>query len=273
MVISLVVLTAASAAFSLATSPTASTSSPVIVTYGEGPAGGVSVAQPPPCQPEVPVGTYSQSQLTAVQRELESELTQRQRLSDGLGASTVDLDLTSGQEALAAQIHRRFGPEVSISVGLTNYCGAPGRSPLCAPLPTPRPLPAGLMLKLTLAHSTIRSGDFGSGTLVVYDAGPEVFNVDPGQPLVAEVVRSATRHVVGTVAGGIDGTGYGTRLQPGQRFTVPVVFGTARCDGGIGSALPAGRYGVVVYISPGEGSASAPRSANYAPTVPVSVQR
>jgi hypothetical protein len=162
---------------------------------------------------------------------------------------------------------------VSISVGLTNYCGAPGRSPLCAPLPAASPLPPGLILKLKLAHSTMRSGDSGSGTLFVYDAGPRVFNVDPGQPLVAEVVRPATRDVVATFSGGIAGTGYGTRLQPGQRFTFPVVFGTARCDGGTGSALPAGRYGVVVYISPGGDSASAPRSANYAPTVPVLVQR
>jgi hypothetical protein len=269
----LLVLTAASAAFSLTKASTVATSSPVTVTYGEWPDGGVSFAQRPPCQPEVPIGTYSQSELTAVQRELESELTQRQFVGVGLGASTVALDLAPGQEGLAAQIQRRFGPEVSISVGLTNYCGAPGRSPLCAPLPPPRPLPPGLNLKLKLAHSTIRSGDSGSGTLVVYDAGPGVFNVDPGQPLVAEVVRLATRNVVATISGGLNGTGYGTRLRPGQRFTIPVAFGTARCDGGIGSALAAGRYGVVVYISPGGGSASAPRSANYAPTAPVLVQR
>jgi hypothetical protein len=209
----------------------------------------------------------------ALQKEVGSELTRRQLAGIGIGLSTVDVDLLPGQEVLAAQIQRRFGSEVSISVGLTNYCGAPGRSPVCASLPMPRPLPPGLILTLKLAHSTIRSGDSASGTLVVYDAGPGVFNVDPGQPLVAAIVRLGTRHVVATFAGGVAGTGYGRRLLTRQSIAFPVVIGTAQCDGNVGSALPAGRYGVAVYISRGTSGGHAPRTANYAPTVPLVVRR
>lgn len=49
-------------------------------------------------------------------------------------------------------------------------------------------------------------------------------------------------------SGGIAGTGYGVPLDPGQSHHVSVIGGTARCDGGIGSALPAGRYQLLAVV-------------------------
>lgn len=47
----------------------------------------------------------------------------------------------------------------------------------------------------------------------------------------------------------IGGTGFTVDLAPGESRTVPVVGGTARCDGGIGSALAPGNQ-VIVRVAP-----------------------
>jgi hypothetical protein len=205
----------------------------------------------------------------AIRDQIEAELTPMNELGIGIGESTVELELAPGQEALAAQIRSRFDNEVSISVGLTNYCGMPGRSPVCSSMPTATPLPSGLDLSLTLARPTVRSGDFGKAALVVYNNGPGVFGMDTGEPLVAQLVRPGTRRVVGTLGIPTAGIGYGVPLNLGQSETIPVLFGTARCDGGIGSAMPPGLYAVLVYIHP-EGGAG---PFYYAPQVLLLVNR
>ena len=195
------------------------------------------------------------------------QATMGQYISLGLGASTVEVGLMAGREALAAQIAKMFGPKVSITVGLTSFCGGPGRSPVCSSMPVGDPLPSGLDLNLVVEHRTIKTGDVGNATLVVSNGGPGVFQMDTGQPLVAQLVRPGSRHVVGTFDIGIGGTGYGPRLEAGQVERIPVVFGTARCDGGIGSAMPTGHYDVVVYMHSEEGGGP----VFYAPAVPVVV--
>jgi hypothetical protein len=193
-----------------------------------------------------------------------------QFLSVGIGSSTVEVGLMAGREALAARIAQMFGPKVSITVGLTSYCGGTGRSPACSAMPVGDPLPSGLTLRLALKHAKIKTGDFGDATLTAHEDGPGTFQMDTGQPLVAQVVRPGTKKVVGTFDGGIAGTGYGPKIGPGQDETVPVVFGTTRCDGGLGSAMPPGRYDVVMYMHP-EGRGRGP--IYYAPPVPVVVTR
>jgi hypothetical protein len=74
--------------------------------------------------------------------------------------------------------------------------------------------------------------------------------MDTGQPVQAVVVLPGRRRVVGVYSGGIAGTGYVVRVGPGQSQTIPMIGGTARCDGGIGSALPRGNYQVIVQIAP-----------------------
>ncbi len=225
------------------------------------------VATPKPCSSVVAPGTYSESVLMST-RDKVAQAMNNQFLSVGIGASTVEVGLMPGREALAARIAHTFGPMVSITVGLTSYCGGPGRSPKCSSMPVGDPLPSGLSLKLALDKRTITTGDFGKGSLVVTEEGPGIFQMDTGQPLVAQVVRPGTRRVVGTFAAGIAGTGYGPKIGPGHVARIPVVFGTARCDGGPGSAMPPGRYDVVVYMHP-EGPGVGP--VLYPPAVPLVV--
>ena len=191
-------------------------------------------------------------------------------LGVGQGASTVELTLMAGDEALAARIASAFGPKVSISVGLTSYCGGPGRSPVCTAMPVGDPLPSGLTLKLVVDRRTLKAGAEGNAVLVEHETGSGTFQMDTGQPLVAWLVRPGTRKVVGALDVGTAGTGYAPQVKKGQDGRIPVAFGTARCDGGVGSAMPPGHYDVVVYMHP---ETPGPGPVYYAPGVPVVVTR
>jgi hypothetical protein len=177
-----------------------------------------------------------------------SQLQQLSPCTDG----PVAVTLAPGDEALAHRMWTRYGQDLSITVGLTAYQGVPGRSPRCGTVAKPSALPNGLHLALHLKARSVRSGANLSGKVVISESGPATFDVDTGQPLQAVVVRSGTRQVVGVFSGAIAGTGYGGRLSAGQSETIGVIGGTNRCDGGIGSALPPGRYQVLVSVAPEE---------------------
>jgi hypothetical protein len=178
--------------------------------------------------------------------------------------------LGPGEEALAHRLWAQYGSHVSITVGLTTYEGSPGRSPVCGVVQPSSPLPAGLHLALHLKTRTVRSGSFFDANVVITEMGPNTFFMDTGQPLDAVVVRPRTHQVVGVFSGAIGGTGYGQHLSPGQSETIPVIGGTARCDGGVGSALPPGNFQVTVQVAP----ETTPRSPAYlTPPVPLRVSR
>jgi hypothetical protein len=162
----------------------------------------------------------------------------------------VLIGLTPGNEQLAHQLLVDYGRKIAVTVGLTTYDGSPGRSPRCGMLPPSASLPVGLHLVLRLKHNSVRSGAAFSATVIVDERGQGRFTMDTGQPLVAVVVRPRTLQVVGVYSGGIAGTGYSLLLTPGKSGTIPAFGGTARCDGGLGSALPPGTYQVIVRVAP-----------------------
>jgi len=157
--------------------------------------------------------------------------------------------LQPGREWLARRLESTYGRRVAIFIGLTTWDGQPGRSPVCGALPQPTVLPRGLRLSLHLDRTSVTSGSDFIGTVLIRQLGPGRFSMAPGQPVEAVVVRRGTEKVVGVFSGAIGGTGYSVNLVRGESKSVPVIGGTASCDGGIGSALPAGTYGVIVQIS------------------------
>ena len=195
--------------------------------------------------------------MTSAQTQKVSEIVTAHSGKDGnlLSLATcpggpVLVGLAPGQEPLAHRLWVRYGKDVVINVGLTNYGGHPGRSPRCGVLKAPSPLPTGLHVSLHLDSQAIRSGATFSGHVAIHESGPAGFNMDTGQPLQAVVVRPATRQVVGVFTGAIGGTGYGHLLGPGQSESINLVGGTARCDGQLGSALPPGKYQAIVQVAP-----------------------
>jgi hypothetical protein len=170
--------------------------------------------------------------------------------TDACPGGPVLIALTPGNELLAHQLLAEYGRNMAITVGLTTYDGSPGRSPRCGALPPSAPLPIGLRLALRLEHGSVHFGADFFPTVVVSERGPRSFTMDTGEPLVAVLVRPGTRQVVGVYSGAIAGGGGGPHLKPGQSSTISAIGGTARCDGGLGSALPPGTYQVIVTVAP-----------------------
>lgn len=170
--------------------------------------------------------------------------------TDACPGGPVLIGLTPGNEHLAHQLLAEYGRKIAVTVGLTAYDGSPGRSPRCGRLPPSARLPIGVDLALRLNHNSVRSGATFSGVVLVGDHGPGSFMMDTGQPLVAIVLRSGTLQVVAIYSGLIAGGGGGPHLRAGETSMIPVVGGTARCDGGVGSALPPGTYQAVVRVAP-----------------------
>jgi hypothetical protein len=164
----------------------------------------------------------------------------------------VLVGLSPGNEAIAHQIWTRYGAGVVISVGLTIYDGTPGRSPHCGTLEPSMSYPDGLRLALHLNSKSVQSGSTFNANVVITETGSGTFFMDTGQPIQAVLVKKGGRQVVGVYSGGIGGTGYAKHLSTWESETIPVVGGTARCDGGTGSALPSGSYQVVAEVAPEE---------------------
>lgn len=167
------------------------------------------------------------------------------------------LTLTPGSEATAQRVRARFGPSVQIMVGLTVWDGKPGRSPRCPALPAGARPQRDITATLHLDASTVAGGANLEGHIVFRDVGTSPVRVLTVQPISVELVEPGTRRVVGTYAGAIAGTGYAPLLAPGRTQTVAIVGGTARCDGGVGSTAPPGRYDAVGLVS-GPGVTGAP---------------
>ena len=171
--------------------------------------------------------------------------------SVGFGDGTIDVDLFPGHEQLAASLEQRFGDAVSIRMGTTRYCGGPGTSGRCADVQGATTLPPGLHLALTLEHDTVpRTAPTVQAALKVRYNGPGMFAISTGQPIIASLVKSGTRMVIGTNTGTVAGTGLSLRLRRGQQSTIGVIIGLSRCDGGLGSAVPPGTYGVRASLGP-----------------------
>ncbi len=206
---------------------------------------------PPACTTTAPtIAPVPVADVASLEASVRSFLGSRFQALGQCGNGLLILTLTPGSEPLAARVRAQFGPQVQIMVGPTVWDGGPGRSPTCGVLAPPSPGHAAYTSMLVLRSRTIRSGANLNGFVTFRDTTSRAVLVTPGEPLVAVVTKPGTRRVVGIFAGGIAGTGFGFTLRPGGRpRRVAMVGGTARCDGGIGSALPPGRYDVVVEVS------------------------
>jgi hypothetical protein len=213
-----------------------------------------------------PPGKYSHAELQALRPQVEAEI-EGKFTEIGEGQNAIIVGLGPGREPLAAHLIDKFGDALELTVGATPYCGRPGTSPPCLPLPDAQPLPAGLRLALQLDHSTVAATDLTvSGTLVVTNDGPGTFQFDSGEPISGVIVNAGNREPTATGVLPIAGVGYGATLTAGQQFAVGVTIGTALCGGATGSKLPPGTYDVVAGIGVREG-----QPTFFAPAAPLAV--
>ncbi len=227
----------------------------------------VPVGSPRGCVGRGPTGTTA-AQAASITSRVDVLARGQLQMTVTCPGGPVLIGLDAGEEQLAHRLLAQFGRNLAVTVGLTNYDGSPGRSPRCGRLAPSAPLPTGLHLSLRLAQRSVRSAASFSASVVVSERGPTSFTIITGKPLEAVLVRLGTLQVVGIYDGAIAGTGYGLHLGAGQSSTMPAIGGTARCDGGLGSALPPGTYWVIVRLAP-EGRSPSP--SYLTPAVPLRV--
>jgi hypothetical protein len=193
---------------------------------------------------------------------------------EGRRPSQLSADLNAGQEVRAASMVERWGPIVRVTVGGVPYvptgCGQQPVMPRCQDLDGLDPATIGLELSLTVQTPTISASQYGQATLTERNIGTKPFSFDSGQPVVGSIVKPGTKQVVARFTGAIAGVGGGPSLAPGESGTVSVVFGGTRCDGGPGTALPPGTYGLRVALTQ-EGPDPTSYPAYLSPEVPITI--
>jgi hypothetical protein len=205
------------------------------------------LAVPPACThptsiPAVPVG-----QVQMIEQEVTAFVGDHFEGLGQCGYGLLVLTLTPGSETTAQRARAKFGPSIQIMVGLTVWNGHPGRSPRCGTLASPSLAPAGYSATLDLRSRRIEVGG-NLKVAAVRNTSTESVRVLTSS-VEAVITKLGTGRVVGVYSGGIAGEGLSLLLSPGQSQTLGVVGGTASCDGGIGSALPPGRYNAVAEVS------------------------
>jgi hypothetical protein len=206
----------------------------------------------PPCQTSS--RTYTSGQLAALRPSVDEMVGRNGTV--GTGARHIVVFLFAGRDQLAAMLERQYGNAVTITVGTAPYhCGV-GRSKKCPDLTGTDALPAGMHLTLRPdAASMSASKPSLNGKLIVREDSTTPLAMDPGQPIIAAIVKPGTRTVVGQYGGIVSGTGLGLNLKVGEEASIPTLIGAWRCDGEIGSTVPPGTYGLRAGIGPNEGKA------------------
>lgn len=170
----------------------------------------------------------------------------------GFGLCTggpVVVTLRPGREWLAQRLTTTYGTKVVVNIVGVHWTGHPTRSQNCGDLPKPKATPKGLTIRYIPRATSVTSGSVFAGTVRFTNAGPGTGSATyGGGSFVAKIVRPGTRDVVGVFSGARTDTLRFVTVSPGQSEMAPVIGGTERCDGGVGSALPPGKYDVVVPI-------------------------
>jgi hypothetical protein len=206
-------------------------------------------AVPSACTTATSIPPVPADQLKAIEQKVTAFVGSQLFTLFPCGHGLLALTLSPGNEALAQRVRAKFGPSIQIKIGFTPWNGRPGQSPTCGSLPKPTSVPAGYTTALDFRSRAIKVGRNLAGHVALHNPGTQSVRVLTDNPIEVVITKPGTRRVVGIYAGAIAGTAYAPLLTPGQTRDIGLVGGTARCDGGIGSALPPGHYDAVAEVS------------------------
>jgi hypothetical protein len=168
---------------------------------------------------------------------------------DDGGPPPYPIGLAPWAEAVARELHGRFGDQVDLTVGALPY--PPGRAP-GRPRPSGEPAapldPAEAEAELD-GPAVVRSGHTLRHRLLLRNrAGTELTIATNGQ-VTAVVVDPATGEVVGGYAGFQTLPLVMFRVPPGGTERIPLLIGTASFTGRLGYAVPPGSWGLQVTLA------------------------
>lgn len=165
----------------------------------------------------------------------------------GIGPEHVQVKLRSDEDALARDLHERFGDSLEIRLGRHPYPLGPAGPP---PPPVPEstvPIP-GLRLTAELERQIWRPGEIIRGLLRLTNTSAEQMpELAYGSPATGLLLDPAGVVVAG-FSGPTRGTGRRVQLAPGAEETVLFVSGSDTFDPAGGAVLPPGDYLVVVRL-------------------------
>jgi len=190
--------------------------------------------------------------------------------SDG-GSPPYPIRLAPWAEAVAAELHGRFGDQVDLTVGALPF--PPGRAlrrPPAAGEPAACLDPAEAAAELD-GPAVVRSGHtLRHGLLVRNRARTELAIATNGQ-VTAVVVDPGTDEVVGGYAGFQILPLIVFRVPPGGTERIPLLIGTASFTGRLGYAVPPGSWGIQVTLQLTPDSDVRNRVPRRTPVLPLTV--
>lgn len=187
------------------------------------------------------------------------------------GPPPYSIRLAPWAEAVARELHGRFGDQVDITVGALPY--PPGRAPRrprASREPAARLDPAEAGAELD-GPAVVRSGHtLRHGLLVRNHAGAELAIATNGA-VTASVVDPRTDEVVGGYAGFQTLPLVMFRVPPGGTERIPLLIGTASYTSRLGYAVPPGSWGVQVTLQLTRGPDVRDRVPRRTPVLPFTV--
>jgi hypothetical protein len=191
------------------------------------------------------------------------------------GTPPYPIGLAPWAEAVAGELHGRFGDQVDLTVGALPF--PPGRAPR---RPRPAGEPAGepaVLLDPARAGTeldgpaVVRSGHtLRHGLLVRNRAGTELAIATNGQ-VTAVVVDPVTEEVVGGYSGFQILPLIVFRIPPGGTERIPLLIGTASFTDRLGYVVPPGSWGIqaTLQLIPDAGARN--RVSRRTPVLPLTV--
>lgn len=185
------------------------------------------------------------------------------------GTPPYPIRLAPWAEAVARELHGRFGDQVDLTVGALPYPpGRASRGPRLSGEPAALLDPAEAGAELD-GPAVVRSGHTLRHGLLLRNLTGRVVQIAANGQVTAAVVDPHTGEVVGGYAGFQQLPLIILRVAPGQTGRVPLLIGTASCTPRLGYAIPPGDWGIQATLTLGPHPRDSPRRRT--PILPLTI--
>jgi hypothetical protein len=160
------------------------------------------------------------------------------------GGSPGHVQLRAPFAALAAELHREYGPSLKITVGHKPFPPERIGDLQSVPLPTSTVTVPGLELTVSVDVARVAPGDDFEGSVLFSNRGAQRVAGMTGL-LTGGVRADGEDRMTGDFDGAIALVGYPVDLEPGASMELPVKVGTASVLPDASYVVPTGRYEVI----------------------------